>query len=70
MVLGELIRPHDRIQVEQSLKYSRQETQQLWNRAGMTEIGQWNHGDEYGESIYTRHFCAVLNLGLLGRLPF
>lgn len=38
----------------------------LWNRAGMTEICQWNHGDEYGESIYTRH-CRVVEY--LGRLP-
>ncbi|KAK3318271.1 C-type lectin protein [Apodospora peruviana] len=48
IVMGELVRPHERIQVEQSLKYSPEETQQLWGRAGMTEIGQWRHGDEYG----------------------
>jgi L-histidine Nalpha-methyltransferase / hercynylcysteine S-oxide synthase len=53
LVMGELIRPHDRIQVEQSLKYSRDEAQKLWGRAGMAEIGQWKHGNEYGECIYS-----------------
>ncbi|KAM7203815.1 C-type lectin fold [Naviculisporaceae sp. PSN 640] len=54
VVMGELVRPHDRIQVEQSLKYSQQETRALWNRAGMTEIGQWNHGDEYGVHMLSK----------------
>jgi hypothetical protein len=49
--MGELIRPHDRIQVEQSLKYSKGEAEKLWELAGMVEIGQWKHqGDEYGMS--------------------
>jgi len=56
VVLGELIRPYDRIQVEQSLKYSSAEAQKLWRKAGMVEIGQWRHGEEYGESIYTPLF--------------
>jgi uncharacterized SAM-dependent methyltransferase len=47
-VMGELIRPHDRIQVEQSLKYSRRDAAKLWALAGMTEIGHWKYGDEYG----------------------
>lgn len=51
-VMGKLIRPHDRIQVEQSLKYSPAETEQLWNRAGMKEIGRWRHREEYGECFY------------------
>ncbi|KAL2021332.1 hypothetical protein VTK56DRAFT_7303 [Thermocarpiscus australiensis] len=46
-VMGELIRPHDRIQVEQSLKYSPAEARELWKRAGMTELAQWRHNDEY-----------------------
>jgi L-histidine Nalpha-methyltransferase / hercynylcysteine S-oxide synthase len=48
-VLGELIRPHERVQVEQSLKYSAAEAEELWKRAGMAEIGQWRHREEYGE---------------------
>jgi hypothetical protein len=51
IVLGELIRSHDRIQVEQSLKYSPEEARELWNRAGMTELAQWRCRDEYGEWI-------------------
>lgn len=46
--MGELIRPHDRIQVEQSLKFSEEEAEQLWQTAGMIEIGQWKYQDEYG----------------------
>jgi uncharacterized SAM-dependent methyltransferase len=48
-VQGELIRPHERIQVEQSLKYSPAEAQVLWQRAGVAEIRQWRHREEYGE---------------------
>lgn len=51
IVRGELIRPHERIHVEQSLKYSEAEAAELWKRAGMTEIGQWRHRDEYGEYL-------------------
>lgn len=47
--MGELIRPHERIQVEQSLKYSPAEAQRLWSRAGMTEAAQWKHRNEYGK---------------------
>ncbi|KAK4100895.1 hypothetical protein N658DRAFT_426797 [Parathielavia hyrcaniae] len=48
MVMGELIRPHDRVQVEQSLKYSAAEAEELWERAGMMEVGQWRHHKDYG----------------------
>ncbi|KAK4241955.1 hypothetical protein C8A03DRAFT_11784 [Achaetomium macrosporum] len=47
-VRGELIRLHERIQVEQSLKYSPAEAEVLWKRAGVVEIGQWRHSEEYG----------------------
>ena len=56
VVLGELIRSHERIQVERSLKYSAVEAQRLWSRAGMTEIKQWKHGEEYGEWPPTRSY--------------
>ncbi len=49
VALGALIKPHERIQVEESLKYSRAEAQVLWNRAGVTEVRQWQYGSEYGE---------------------
>lgn len=48
-VMGELVRTFDRIQVEQSLKYSTEEARKLWNFAGMSEIGRWTRADEYGE---------------------
>lgn len=50
-VLGQLIRPHERIQVEQSLKWSPEETQKLWKSAGLTEIGKWMRGNQYGELV-------------------
>ena len=50
-VLGEVIRPHERIQVEQSLKYSDEEALRLWSEAGMKETFQWKHGAEYGKSL-------------------
>ncbi|KAK0620319.1 C-type lectin protein [Immersiella caudata] len=54
VVMGDLIRPHDRIQVEQSLKYSPAEAQKLWKLAGMTETAQWRHIDEYGLHMLTK----------------
>jgi len=66
-VLGQLIRPHDRIQVEQSLKYSPAEAELLWKRAGMEEIGQWRCRDEYGELGYSLnggYLCRVTPLQL------
>lgn len=67
VVMGDLIRPYDRIQVEQSLKYSPEEAQKLWKLAGMVETGQWRHIEEYGKSGYTR---ACLPLGLRKRTHF
>jgi hypothetical protein len=52
VVMGELIRPHDRILVEQSLKYSPLEAEKLWSSAGMMEVGHWKHRD-HGE------FCLI-----------
>ncbi|KAK3353194.1 C-type lectin protein [Lasiosphaeria hispida] len=54
VVRGELVRPHERIQVEESLKYSAAEAQKLWNAAGMAETSQWRHGDEYGLHMLTK----------------
>ena len=59
IVRGELIGPHERIHVEQSLKYSEAEAAELWKRAGMTEIGQWRHREEYGEYLYTTLLDAM-----------
>ncbi|KAJ4380386.1 Ergothioneine biosynthesis protein 1 [Neurospora sp. IMI 360204] len=48
MVMGELIRSHDRIQVEQSLKYSKEEAERLWSKAGLEQVTEWTYGNEYG----------------------
>lgn len=48
-VLGEKIRAHERVQVEQSLKYSEDGMKKLWNAAGVAESSRWMvDGDEYG----------------------
>ncbi|KAB5572344.1 C-type lectin protein [Coniochaeta sp. 2T2.1] len=54
VVMGELIRAHERIQVEQSLKYSQAETARLWSLAGMTEVKQWKFQNEYGLHMLAR----------------
>lgn len=48
VVLGKVVRSYERIQVEQSLKYSADERDRLWATARLTEIGHWSKGDEYG----------------------
>jgi len=65
LVMGELIKTHERIQVEQSLKFSPGEAQRLWNRAGMVEVGQWRHGDEYGEWLHTRPYRRSGSFGAM-----
>ncbi|KAF5672202.1 tRNA-specific adenosine deaminase [Fusarium heterosporum] len=47
-VLGSRVMPHERIQIEQSLKYDEEEKAKLWKLAGLTEMGRWTRGDEYG----------------------
>jgi len=42
--------PHERVWIEQSLKYSEEEKTKLWKLAGLTEMGRWTRGDEYGRS--------------------
>lgn len=50
MVLGETVKAQERIQVEQSLKYSEEGCRNLWRSAGMIEADRWMTEDEdYGE---------------------
>lgn len=50
VVLGETIKAHERVQVEQSLKYSKEGCRNLWRSAGMIEADRWMTTDEiYGE---------------------
>ncbi|KAI1823114.1 DUF323 domain protein [Xylaria intraflava] len=49
VVMGETIKAHERIQVEQSFKYSKEACDRLWNSAGMLELDRWMTDDEeYG----------------------
>ncbi|KAK4174027.1 C-type lectin protein [Triangularia setosa] len=71
-VFGEVIRPHERIQVEESLKWSPEETRKMWDLAGMTEMGQWMHGTEYGLHLLTKSkmsFSLIPSLYARSALP-
>ncbi|KAI0542983.1 DUF323 domain protein [Xylaria digitata] len=49
VVMGETIKAHERIQVEQSFKYSKGGCDSLWKSAGVLETGRWMTDDEnYG----------------------
>lgn len=56
VVLGETVEAHERIQVEQSLKYSKPGATKLWNTASLKEVDQWMLGEEYGELHCTPSF--------------
>ncbi|WYZ45172.1 hypothetical protein EsH8_VIII_000488 [Colletotrichum jinshuiense] len=47
-VMGTLVKQHERIQVEQSLKYSQKGAENLWNMAGLIETACWTKGNEHG----------------------
>lgn len=66
-MLGETIKPQERVQVEQSLKYSKEGCSNLWRSAGMIETDRWMTKDEdYGEwstnALSNRVLCSVLLL--------
>ncbi|KAI0150441.1 C-type lectin protein [Xylariaceae sp. FL1272] len=49
VVLGETIRAHERIQIEESVKFSEEECDRLWGAAGASEASKWMTDDEdYG----------------------
>ncbi|KAK1777450.1 C-type lectin protein [Copromyces sp. CBS 386.78] len=58
MVMGELIRSHDRIQVEQSVKYSKEESKRLWSKAGLEQVTEWTYGNEYGLHLLAKSRMA------------
>lgn len=48
-ILGATVLPHERIQIEESLKYSSKELEHLLESAGLAELDRWTRGDEYGK---------------------
>ncbi|KAI1386175.1 C-type lectin protein [Hypoxylon trugodes] len=55
VVLGETIKAQERVQVEQSLKYSKEGCSNLWRSAGMIEADRWMTADEdYGLHLLTK----------------
>lgn len=52
-VMGEALKAGERVQVEQSLKYSAEERERLGSFAGLVEIERWMTDDEdYGEWFF------------------
>ncbi|KAJ3519183.1 hypothetical protein NM208_g14225 [Fusarium decemcellulare] len=71
-VLGSRVMPHERIEIEQSLKYSDQEKAELWAVSGLTEMGRWSREDEYGLHMLQKSampFSLVPSLYATGPLP-
>lgn len=66
-VLGVSIKAHERIQVEQSLKYSEDGMTKLWTAAGVIETERWMvDGDEYGKlipNLFLLYLCPTLENG-------
>ncbi len=64
VVMGETIKAHERIQVEQSFKYSKGACASLWKSAGVLETDRWMTDDEnYGKSVphpMTAFSCTTL----------
>jgi uncharacterized SAM-dependent methyltransferase len=46
-VCGIKFRKGDKILVERSYKYGKREVEELWERAGVTEVGHWSDPDRY-----------------------
>ncbi|RYP80306.1 hypothetical protein DL769_002540 [Monosporascus sp. CRB-8-3] len=62
LIMGEIIKAHERIQIEQSLKYSAEDREDLWNAAGLTEIERWTteDGDYGGPPQYASSYIPSL----------
>ncbi|KAI0406130.1 DUF323 domain protein [Xylaria palmicola] len=56
VVMGEMIKAHERVQVEESFKYTREARDRLWNSAGVLEAGRWMTDDQdYGLHLLIRN---------------
>ncbi|KAG6234139.1 Ergothioneine biosynthesis protein 1 [Claviceps purpurea] len=53
-VLGSVIKAHERIKIEQSLKYSKASADDLWRNAGFRETQTWTRNGEYGLHMLQR----------------
>ncbi|KAJ4300534.1 hypothetical protein N0V88_003212 [Collariella sp. IMI 366227] len=53
-VMGELVRPHERVQIEQSLKYSAAEATELWTRAAVHMLTKPKMAFSLIPSVYAR----------------
>jgi hypothetical protein len=59
-VLGVDIPAYERVQIEQSLKYSPAGSEKMWKLAGLEEVACWRKVDDYGEIRSPPSFVLVL----------
>lgn len=52
---GVPVQAHERLKIEQSLKYSQVGADKLWRMSGFTPFQHWRLGSDYG-----MHFCSAL----------
>ncbi|KAI1265542.1 C-type lectin protein [Xylariaceae sp. FL1019] len=63
VVLGETIRAHERVQIEESVKFSQEECDSLWGAAGASEACKWMTDDEdYGLHLLTKEDSLSFSL--------
>lgn len=59
-LLGIDFKAGERVQVEQSLKYSKDEAQQLWKDSGLEEVDRWSAlHDSYSEYFFVKVICFL-----------
>lgn len=52
VVMGETVKPYERIKIEQSWKFAEDEAESLWQSAGLVESCRWKNGSkEHGKMI-------------------
>jgi hypothetical protein len=57
---GVKIKAGERVQIEQSLKYSEQESHELWSRAGLKEVEKWTASADPYSKITVSLCLAIL----------
>jgi uncharacterized SAM-dependent methyltransferase len=59
----------ERIQVEQSLKYSAEEAEQLWKASGLNEVGRWSASSESYSMSHIACQTRFLTLAITSTRP-
>jgi uncharacterized SAM-dependent methyltransferase len=60
IIRGISVREGERVQVEQSLKYSAKEAEKLWEASGLKEVGKWT-ASKHEYSTYCRFIILLMS---------